>query len=173
MGEHPVMDEKKYDVEAVKNRLVEYRERERDIDNQIERVEWLEMKMTSIGSPTISDMPKAASPSHDKIGSMIAQKEELETCIREDIKKQESERAEIEAILKKLKHSDERAVIRMRYFDGASWNDVVDMLFGAKNDFLGKEDTYLRRTHKIHGSALLNMAIYIEESPNPDNTPTL
>lgn len=173
MGEHPVMDEKKYDVEAIKNRLVEYRERERDIDNQIERIERLEMKMTSIGSPTISDMPKAASPSHDKIGSMIAQKEELETCIREDIKKQESERIEIEGILKKLKHSDERAVIRMRYFDGASWNDVMDMLFGSRNDFLDREDTYLRRTHRIHGSALLNMAIYIEESLNSDNTPTL
>lgn len=165
-GLHPDMEEKKYDVESVKNRLVEYRERERDIDNQIERVERLEMKMTSIGSPVISDMPKAASPSHDKIGSMIAQKEELEICIREDIQKQEKERAEIEIILKQLKHSDERAVIRMRYFDGASWNDVVDMLFGGKTDFLGKEDTYLRRTHKIHGSALLNMAIFIEESQN-------
>lgn len=172
MGCTRFMDEKRYDVETVKQRLVEYRERERDIDNQIERVEWLDMKMTSIGSPVISDMPKGASPSHDKIGSMIAQKEELEFCIREDIKKQENERAEIEAILKKLKHSDERAVIRMRYFDGASWNDVVDMLFGAKADFLGKEDTYLRRTHKIHGSALLNMAIYIAELQTPDSTTT-
>lgn len=171
-GLHPVMDEKKYDVEAVKNRLVEYRERERDIDNQIERLERLEMKMVSIGSPVISDLPKAASPSHDKIGSMVAQKEELEICIREDIQKQEAERSEIEGILKKLKRSDERAVIRMRYFDGATWNDVVDMMFGGKDDFLGKEDTYLRRVHKVHGSALLNMAIYIEGLQNPDNTAT-
>ena len=31
------MDDKRYDVEAVKQRLTEYLENERDIDNQIER----------------------------------------------------------------------------------------------------------------------------------------
>jgi len=157
------MDDKRYNVDAIKQRLVEYRERERDIDNQIERLERFTMKMTSIGATVISDMPKAISPSHDRIADMVAQKEELERVIREDVQLQSEERQAIEEILKHLKHSDEKAVIRMRYFDGASWNDVVDMVFGGKSDFIGKEDTYLRRVHKIHGSALLNMSIYLEE----------
>lgn len=166
------MEEKRYDVEAVKYRLVAYREREKDIDNQIERHELLSQKMISIGSPTLSDMPKAVSPSHDKIANMVAMKMELEESIREDVQKQSKERKEIEDILKHLKKSDEKAVIRMRYLDGVSWNDVVDMIFGGKEDFLGKEDTYLRRVHKIHGSALLNMAIYIDGLQNQDNTAT-
>ena len=166
------MEEKKYDVDAVKHRLIAYREREKDIDNQIERHELLSQKMISIGSPTLSDMPKAVSPTHDKIANMVAMKMELEESIREDVQKQSEERKEIEEILKHLKKSDEKAVIRMRYLDGVSWNDVVDMIFGGKEDFLGKEDTYLRRVHKIHGSALLNMAIYIDGLQNQDNTPT-
>lgn len=166
------MEDKRYDVDAVKHRLIAYREREKDIDNQIERHELLSQKMISIGSPTLSDMPKAASPSHDKIANMVAMKMELEDSIREDVQKQSQERKEIEDILKHLKKSDEKAVIRMRYLDGVSWNDVVDMIFGGKEDFLGKEDTYLRRVHKIHGSALLNMAIYIDELQNQDNTQT-
>ena len=156
-------DKDRYDTDAVKFRLIEYREREKDIDSQTERLDRLERKILSIGSPTLSDMPKSPSPPQDRTTALIADKIDLENDIRVAIAEQRREKEAIEVILRKLRHSEERAVIRMRYFDGASWNDVVDMLFGGKEDFLGKEDTYLRRTHKIHGSALLNMAIIIQE----------
>ena len=156
------IDETRYDTDAVKYRLIEYRERAKDIESQTERLDRLEMKILSIGSPTLSDMPKSPSPPQDRTTALIADKIDLENDIRQAIAEQRREKEEIEIILRKLRHSEERAVIRMRYFDGASWNDVVDMLFGGKDDFLGKEDTYLRRTHKIHGSALLNMAIIIQ-----------
>lgn len=156
------IDETRYDTDAVKYRLIEYRERAKDIESQTERLDRLEMKILSIGSPTLSDMPKSPSPPQDRTTALIADKIDLENDIRQAITDQRQEKEAIEVILRKLRHSEERAVIRMRYFDGASWNDVVDMLFGGKDDFLGKEDTYLRRTHKIHGSALLNMAIIIQ-----------
>lgn len=155
-------NKERYDTDAVKYRLIEYREREKDIDSQTERLDRLEVKIRSVGSPTLSDMPKSPSPPQDRTTALIADKIDLENDIRQAIAEQRKEKEAIETILRKLRHSEERAVIRMRYFDGASWNDVVDMLFGGKDDFLGKEDTYLRRTHKIHGSALLNMAIIIQ-----------
>lgn len=155
-------DKDKYDTDAVKFRLIEYREREKDIDNQTERLDRLEMKILNVGSPVLSDMPKALTSPQDRTAALIADKIDLENDIREAIAEQRREKEALEIILRKLRHSEERAVIRMRYFDGASWNEVSDMLFGGKADFLGKEDTYLRRTHKIHGSALLNMAIIIQ-----------
>lgn len=157
------LPELQYDVESVKNRLKEYRDRDRDIDNQIERLDRLVERMTSVGVPIISDMPKGSSTSNDKIADMLEQKEELEELIREDVEKQKRERKMFEKILVHIK-ADERAVIRTRYFDIASWNDVTDLMFGGKADYIGKEDTYLRRVHKIHGSALLNMAIYISKN---------
>ncbi len=156
------IDETRCGTDAVKHRLVEYRERERDIENQLERLDRIELRLKSIGSPALSDIPKSPSASQDKTADIIAQKIDLENEIKMAVAEQRQERNAIESILKKLKHSDERAVIRMRYFDGASWEDVVGMLFGGKEDFLRKEDTYLRRTHKIHGSALMNMAIIIQ-----------
>lgn len=158
------MEEKRYDVDAIRDRLNEYRETERDIDNQIERLEHLNSKMVGVGAQVLSDMPKAPSPSNDRMADLVAQKEELENLIRTMVTSQSRERMEIESILSHLRKRDERAVIRMRYFDRSSWNEVTKMLFGSKGDFDEKADTYLRRAHRVHGDALLNMAKYIEES---------
>ena len=45
-------EEKRYDVEAVKSRLKEYVENERDIDNQIERLEHLIARLEGLGPGT-------------------------------------------------------------------------------------------------------------------------
>ena len=165
----PDAEEKRFDVAALKDRLNEYREKERDIDNQVERLERLVSKMTGAGAQVITDMPRAPSPSGDRMAELVGQKEELEASIRKAVGEQAKERSRIESVLKQLRHSDERAVIRMRYFDRENWNIVTEMMFGCKDDFCGKEDTYLRRVHKIHGSALLNMARIMEcDAPNPE-----
>ena len=159
-----------YDVHEIKMRLVAYKEKEKDIDHQLERLDRLETRLMSIGSPTLSDMPKAPSASHDREADLIAQKIDLENEIKQYVQEQKKEREEINRILGKILSSDEKAVIRMRYIDMLSWNDVVDSMFGGKEDFLGKEDTYLRRTHKIHGAALVSMAkVIYEENNTPDS----
>lgn len=157
------MDDKRYDVEAVKQRLTEYLENERDIDNQIERLEHLNARMVGVGAQVLTDMPKAPSATNDRMAELLGQKEELELSIRAAVSEQSRERQKIEQILKHLRNPDERAVIRMRYFDRSSWPEVRDMMFGHKADFDEKEETYLRRTHRVHGSALVNMAKYLEE----------
>lgn len=161
------MEEKRYDVAAVKERLNEYREKERDIDNQIERLVRLVTKMSSVGAQTITDMPRSQGTDGDRIGKLVAEKEELEADIRSDERDQKEEWSKIEAILSKLKHSDERAVIRIRYHDRESWSTVAEVIFGNVEDYLDREGTYIRRVHKIHGSALLNMA-KIMENGEPD-----
>lgn len=158
------MDEKHFfDVSAIKDRLNKYREKERDIDNQIERLERLTAKMTGVGAQVITDMPRAPGTSIDRIAVMVSEKEELEREIREDVKSQAESWKEVEGLLCRLKHSDERAVIRIRYHDRENWSTVAQMMFGAKEDYVEKEDTYLRRVHKIHGSALLNLARMVFE----------
>ena len=156
-------DEKVYDISLVKSRLISYREREVDIDLQIERLDRLETRLHSIGSPNFSDMPKTQSHVHDRTADLIIQKIELEESIQDMVNSQLEERKYFEQLLQMLKSSEERAVIRMRYFDSSSWDNVTDMMFGSKNDFLNKEDTYLRRVHRIHTSALRNLTILITE----------
>lgn len=162
------MEDKRYDVDTVKQRLTEYVENERDIDNQIERLERLTARMVGVGAQVLTDMPKAPSVTNDRMADLLGQKEELEATIRAAVTEQSLERQRIEAILKRLRNPDEKAVIRMRYFDRSSWPEVRDMMFGHKEDFLEKEETYLRRTHRIHGSALVNMAKAIEDADEPN-----
>lgn len=157
------MNEKRYNVQAVKSWLVEYLDNEREIDNQIERIEHLTTKMVGLGAQVISDMPKAHGASTDRMADMLSQKDELEQSVLAAIESQSRTRKKIEELLHKIRNPDERAVIRMRYMDRSSWTEVRDMMFGSKDDFDEKEETYLRRTYRIHGSALVDIAKLLEQ----------
>lgn len=165
-------EEKHYDVEAVKQRLIDLRDLRREIENQSERLERLETKLVGVGAQVLTDMPKSPSPSNDRISDLMQQKFDLEEDIRATLEHRRRERMFFEKIIRRLKRSDERAVIRSRYLDGASWGDVVDLLYGDEEDLLEREDMYRKRVFKLHGRALLSMAQYIEDNGlmwNPDD----
>lgn len=157
-------EEKHYDVEAVKQRLIDLRDLRREIENQSERLERLETKLVGVGAQALTDMPKSPSPSNDRISDLMQQKFDLEEDIRATLEHRRRERMFFEKIIRRLKRSDERAVIRSRYLDGASWGDVVDLLYGDEEDLLEREDMYRKRVFKLHGRALLSMAQYIEDN---------
>lgn len=140
-------------VSAIKARLVDYKETEREIDGQIERLERLQSKMTSAGVQALTDMPRNPSASTDRMADMLSRKEKLDETIRSAIEHQTKEREYFESVLRMIKKSDERLVIRSRYFDCEGWSDVTDLLFGGKADYLDRQDSYLRRTHQIHGQS--------------------
>lgn len=165
-------EEKHYDVEAVKQRLIDLRDLRREIENQSERLERLETKLVGVEAQALTDMPKSPSPSNDRISDLMQQKFDLEEDIRATLEHRRRERMFFEKIIRRLKRSDERAVIRSRYLDGASWGDVVDLLYGDEEDLLEREDMYRKRVFKLHGRALLSMAQYIEDNGlmwNPDD----
>lgn len=157
-------EEKHYDVEAVKQRLIDLRDLRREIENQSERLERLETKLVGVGAQALTDMPKSPSQSNDRISDLMQQKFDLEEDIRATLEHRRRERMFFEKIIRRLKRSDERAVIRSRYLDGASWGDVVDLLYGDEEDLLEREDMYRKRVFKLHGRALLSMAQYIEDN---------
>ena len=68
----------------IKKRLLEYMDTERYLDSQIERLRTLESKMYSIGSPEITDMPKGSNVIKDRIGTMVAKKEEIGARVRQE-----------------------------------------------------------------------------------------
>lgn len=145
-------------VHLVKGRLRRYHLKETDIEMQTERLERLEAKMYSVSSPMLSDMPKAPTPSHDQIARLVAQKEELTRIINQMVTEQEEERKRIEDVLCQIPSPEERAVIRMRYLDGEKWEMVSFLIFGADPEYVGREESYIRRTTRLHGQALAHMA---------------
>ena len=62
---------------------------------------------------------------------------------------------------------DERAVLRLRYFDRADWDGICAVLFSDRQDYLERIDSYQNRTYKAHGRALLRMAEILKETEAP------
>lgn len=157
-------NEKKYNVESMRERLDAYVISEQDIDREIERLEYLISKMTSISSQVITGMPRSSNASTDRMADLLGRKEELEASIRASVSKQAEERKQLEDIIRHLRNAEERAVVRLKYLDRTAWNDVLEIMYGGRADFSDREETYRRRMFRIHGTAIFNMAKYIEEA---------
>lgn len=162
------MDERHYDTAAAKERLVRYRDIERDIDNQIERLEHLNSKKDGLGSQVITDMPKGKSISPDRISGMLARIEQMELRLRNTMRKRDREKQFLETSIECLDDPDERAVLQMRYLDMTDWNDINFALFGYKSNFEDKEDVYLRRAYRIHKSAIREIAMVFSRTVEMD-----
>lgn len=147
-----------FNVEAIKRRLADYSELEKDIQNQLERLERLSAKMYGLSSPALTGMPSSGSKSVDKLTYLVSKRDELQSSIDDKIRRRDSDRLYLQNLVNGLSKADERAVIELRYFDGEKWSDVNSIIFGTKDDFDEKEDSYLRRTHMMHGDALIQMA---------------
>ena len=151
---------KHYDVGAVKKRLSGYRELDHYIENQVERYEALKTKMYCLGAQELTDMPKAPGTVRDRTGIMVAQKEELEKRIKSLIEKRSEEYRWIKDVLAHLSNADEVTIIECRYLDGDRWKDIAKILYGSKQDYDEKEDSYVRYCAWLHGRALVNIAAY-------------
>lgn len=140
-----------------KERLRRYTNLIREIDNQIERLELMEEKLTAPASPKLDGMPRTGASTFDRMALEIAKKEELERGIKRLIQKERDEAADIQEAVKLLRNPDERQVILMRYIDGLQWPEICEALFGQEKDFEERADVLMRKTFRIHGRALANL----------------
>lgn len=149
-------------TEKIKERLGRYVDLLQEIDNQKKRLDIMEETYGTPASPNLSGMPKPKGSVSDPVGGAVSKKLDLEEKIKEKEVQEEIEREAIERIIEHLKTANERAVIRLKYFDRLEWSDVTFLLFGDRADYIEKVDIYQDRTYKIHGRALWKMADVLE-----------
>ncbi len=145
-------------VAEVKDSLTRYRRLVRKLNNQNQRLKVVMTKLYTVGSPTLSDMPKNPSPSNDYETDLLDRKQHIEHMISvlEPERKQKSEM--FEEKIGMIDNPDEQAVLQIRYLDCEKWDTVNRMLFGEEEDFFDRTDSYMRRTQLIHGRALQSLA---------------
>lgn len=156
------------ETDAIKQKLESYATLQRKIDNQIERLENLNATMGSPSTPNLTGLPSGGGDGTSKIEKQVAKKDELEKKIRRMIMEERQLRKELEQLIETLKNPDEQTVIEMRYIDRAKWWTVCAALYSTEPDYNEKADKYLKRTFKLHGSALQALARLSIEEPGSE-----
>lgn len=153
-------------TKKIKERLSRYINRLRNIDNQYARLDRLEAKMQTPPGPDLTGMPRSQGTPTDRTGMMVVRKMELEEEIAKAIEEEKAEHKAIDAMIQRIEDPDEQAVLRLRYFDRAGWDDVAFALYGDRPDYVDRDAAYQRRTFRLHGRALLALArVDMEQHP--------
>lgn len=146
-------------TDEIKELLKAYKQLQKRIDNIEKRIECLEISMGSPSGPSYSAAPGG---SHDFSSSKIERDyikwEELKEKLGNMNAEESRRREEIEGLIELMEKPNEQTAIEMHYIDGAKWRTVSVALFGEEPDYDENEERYLKRTFKIHGSALQTLA---------------
>ena len=95
------------------------------------------------------DMPRGKGSTTDPVIAAVERREKFERQIDEKIDRLIDIKREIEEAVEDLPSRDRR-LIRLRYIEELSWRRVVEELFGDRDDFLDRYDSYKRRVLRWH-----------------------
>lgn len=143
------------EIKALLAAYIRYQER---IDFTEERLACLEYAKGSPSSSNLTGMPSGSPDGTSKQERDFIKAEELEEKLRDMYAEENRKREEIEELIELMEKPDEQTVIEMHYLDGANWYTISAALHGKKPDYDEHEKRYLKRTFKIHGSALQSLA---------------
>lgn len=158
-------DSRKQELLELKEALRRFTFLSQSIADQMERLE--ELRRESIGSPELSDMPKAKSMAGDKIGNKVAKIEMIEA----DISEMQREYLELGKIINriesKMKRAVEKKVINLRYEDGRDWNEIARRIYADKGVSINRynAESCRRYVQTIHGDALDSILRICAASP--------
>lgn len=158
------MDSEKNQHEELKIWLWRYQELQRDANRVWDRLDELRSRIAAARSTNLDGIPHGNSVDADRIGADLARLEDLEQEAREVQEEATASRREIEAAIRKItgpRWADRREVLRLRYVDGLRWEDVAEHLYGDSQDFWDRQEAYLRRTFKLHKTALEALAQFV------------
>ena len=150
-------------TERIRKRLDDYTALLREIDNQNERLDTIETKMAAPPGPNMTGLPSGKGSPPDRVSMIVIRKLALEEQIAKTVAMERAENAAIEAMIVQMADPDERAAIRMRYFDRYEWEDIAFALYGDRPDYTERAAAYQRRIFRLHGRALLHLAAIAEE----------
>lgn len=153
----------KAQVQALKNWLQKLPDHEADIERLIERIEGLRESAETAGVSHMDGMPRSGGYGGDRLGGVVGKIDQLDreaVAMIQEAQRMRRVRSEAIDLIKsngRRGWPDRCAVLRMRYLDGHGWPKIRVMLFSRLPDYEDKQETYLRRTHRLHGEALAEL----------------
>ena len=152
------------ETDEIKALLAAYTKLQKRIDNTEKRIECLDLAMGAPSTPNYSGMPGGSRDGSSKQERDMIRKEELEEKLADMYAEENRRREEIEELIELMEKPNEQTVIEMHYIDNAKWWPICAALYEDEPDYEENMQRYLKRTFKIHGSALQTLArIYNEK----------
>ena len=160
-------------LQSVKQWLQRYGEAMRDSEALDARSTSARARATAAKVSRVDGMPHATGYAGDTLGVAVARIDELEAEARASRDHARELYREIDAAIKQISGPgwpDQRATLQMRYLDGCRWVEIAEMLFGGDPEvFDERQDSFLRRVHKIHGAALGKLSNIVPLDVGQDN----
>ena len=110
---------------GIRRRFEAYMDLSDDIDNQIARLEEMELAALSPSAPFVDGMPGPKGTPGDRVGRSVAARDALQARLDRMIAKERTEGEALEAMLESLS-ARERYILQRRYFDRRSWDVIAD-----------------------------------------------
>lgn len=151
-------DKKPKDTDAIKEKLQYYVTLQRRIDNQIERLDNLSKSAGVPSSPNLTGMPSGGGNKTGVPERQALRKLELQEEIKSLIAEEQRLGKKLKSLVKKMEDPNEQTVIQMHYFDQERWWPICEALYSKERDYEWNQKKYLKKTFKIHGSALQSLA---------------
>lgn len=126
----------------VKEKLRSYGDRRHELRQIARMLAELEARMAAPRAQVLTGMPGSTSKDPDRLTDLVAQAEELRSRYRRCIEELTAAQLEVEKIIEKLEPR-EREIFRLRYIDGAKWEDICTIMSYS-----------WRQIHRAHSAAL-------------------
>ena len=162
---------KEKETDKIKKLLAAFVNLRKRIDNTEKRLEALELSVGA-STPSYSGMPGGGGERSSEQERYAIKKEEIQEKLDSMNAEENRRREEIEALIELMDKPNEQTVIEMHYLDNIKWRLISVAIWGDEPDYDENERRYLKRTFKIHGSALQSLArIYEQQATDPSEEP--
>lgn len=146
------------DAQNVKEWLSRYRLAVEEAEGLSERARELRLQVESARTANLDGMPHHQPFSADRIGRTLGQIEDLEQQAQAAWDSAAGVYDEIQKGIDAITAPNLRTALCARYLDLLPWERVSAVLFGNREDFERRSDSYLRQAFKLHGTALAELA---------------
>lgn len=137
-------------MEVTKQYLSEYKRVKAELANTKDRLELYGVG----GRPVYDGMPRGSGVS-DPTASQAVIKNELEKEMAGLTEQEMRMREEIlRAFGEKIIYSMDRQVMMLRYIDNLEWPEVAHIMFSKKQDYIERQDKYIKKVYNLHSRAL-------------------
>ena len=141
---------------TMRQRLDAYVDLRKELRMQAMRLDQMRQTIGDIRSPKY-EPGKASSGPDDGVARDVIALENLEHRVAELIGHEESEHDDLERMICRVTNAQQRALLRLRYFDLKDWADIAFAFFGDRADFLTEEHDYVAKCYRLHSRAVSSL----------------